>query len=348
MGHRAGPFTSNRCGSGGALVSWLARVERSLHWRLWAQVAGCAAIAVAAPAALGQNSGPSDRVPARVQRPGITVGNMPAVSRRPGGDANRISPREAHVSSREEQCRQWRRLAAQDPTIDLEAANPCGERRLVRRGRVVEGGRVREAGNAEGGWTSADPTPRVGPVPPPDQAAALDPSARGFANSATNPADGEANSSEPETVDSLLVQERTKDAMDLLREQLATEGEDALSLRRLALLEARLGQWREASASALRALALDPILASRPLEPADGGLTETQLRSLANESIRRANRAGNAASGGSAGAWVLATMLAQAEGRHDVAHRLAGRAASAGLETVLADALLAGTRPDSR
>jgi hypothetical protein len=147
-------------------------------------------------------------------------------------------------------------------------------------------------------------------------------------------------------VESLLAQERPADAAALLREQLGSMGEDAATLRHLAFLEARLGQWRDAASTALRAYSLDPVLASRPLTAEDGGLTASQLRSLANESMRRANRAGTAASGGSAGAWILAIMLVQADGRDDVAHRLAHRAASAGLETTLADTLLASTRQD--
>lgn len=141
---------------------------------------------------------------------------------------------------------------------------------------------------------------------------------------------------ELEKADAMLMYGESKAAAQAYRKYLEAVPDDAAAMRSLAI--ALLGQRRFDEAVAVMAMAYDkqPRLARTPIDAALFG-DAASLRRQLNSAVTYANRVN------SGSAWLLVAALMQAEGREDVAARIAARAREAGLSepiaTELADVL---------
>lgn len=129
-----------------------------------------------------------------------------------------------------------------------------------------------------------------------------------------------------------LSQDSPGRAVDLYREHLMGEPGDQEARRELALAHLRAGSWSEGVSLMHEAYLRNPALADRPMR-ADllGGPRAAQrMRELVRQSVRRAHRED------SAGAWLVAAVLMQAEGRDQPALRMVVNSVDRGLESAVA------------
>lgn len=102
--------------------------------------------------------------------------------------------------------------------------------------------------------------------------------------------------------------------------------------RALAYLLLMNNQADAASAVVREMYRADPYLVQRPLDAARFHIRERDLSAAFAASVSFANRAKTGSS------WLMAAMLAQSQGRHDLAKSMAEKGAASGLERELADA----------
>jgi hypothetical protein len=132
-----------------------------------------------------------------------------------------------------------------------------------------------------------------------------------------------------------LREKRAADAVVALRRHLDTAPDDARAMRVLAI--ALLEDRRAADAAAVMRLAYrtDPLLARERLSPEALGFTTREFRNLVTRAVGHAN------SVRSSSAWLSVSVLMQGEIRDDLALAMLTRAADAGLDPAVADALRA-------
>ena len=123
---------------------------------------------------------------------------------------------------------------------------------------------------------------------------------------------------------------RPKVAVEALRREVRERGEQAGTLRLLAVALAMDDQWKEAAAAIRSAYRQDPKLATTPMDALGAGLEDRPLRALLKRAVHAANRSKGASE------WLLVAALMQAEGRVALASTMATRAANAGLEPEIA------------
>lgn len=121
-----------------------------------------------------------------------------------------------------------------------------------------------------------------------------------------------------------------KAAAELASAMNAVDIED--TRRALAFLLLMNNQADAASAVVREMYRADPYLVKRPFDAARFHIRERDLSSAFAASVSFANRAKTGSS------WLLAAMLAQSQGRHDLAKTMAEKGAASGLERELADA----------
>ncbi|MBL8762644.1 MAG: hypothetical protein JNM07_00055 [Phycisphaerae bacterium] len=114
-------------------------------------------------------------------------------------------------------------------------------------------------------------------------------------------------------------------AADRFRYHLKTSPDDAAAQRLLAVSLVESRRIWEAASAALRAYEVDPALAAIPLDPTEFDRDRTWVSGRARDAQTFAARSK------SAGGYVLALMLVQAEGNSKVAASLLARARAAGL-----------------
>ncbi|MBX3387893.1 MAG: tetratricopeptide repeat protein [Phycisphaeraceae bacterium] len=122
-------------------------------------------------------------------------------------------------------------------------------------------------------------------------------------------------------------------AVKYLAEAVRKDKEDTGAMRVLALALLDTRQPDDAAAMMRRAYSLDPTLSNRDLDINALGLNAARRSSLINRSVEYANRIGSASS------WLMVTVLMQADGRYELARRMLKRAADAGLEPDIANAM---------
>lgn len=132
-----------------------------------------------------------------------------------------------------------------------------------------------------------------------------------------------------------LREKRAADAVVALRRHLDTAPDDARAMRVLAI--ALLEDRRAADAAAVMRLAYrtDPLLARERLSPEALGFSTREFRNLVTRAVGHAN------SVRSSSAWLSVSVLMQGEIRDDLALAMLARAADAGLDPAVADALRA-------
>jgi tetratricopeptide (TPR) repeat protein len=139
-----------------------------------------------------------------------------------------------------------------------------------------------------------------------------------------------------EKADALLLYGEPKASAEAYRKYLEDAPDDASAMRSLAIAMLQLRRFDEAVAVMAMAYDKQPRLARTPIDPAFFG-DAAGLRKSLNSAVNYANRVN------SGSAWLLVAALMQAEGRDDVALRMAERARAAGLAepvaTQLADVL---------
>jgi tetratricopeptide (TPR) repeat protein len=127
-----------------------------------------------------------------------------------------------------------------------------------------------------------------------------------------------------ERADAMLMYGEAKAAAQAYRKYLEDVPDDAAAMRSLAI--ALLAQRRFDESIAVLAMAYEkePRLARTPIDPAFFG-EPSALRRQVNAAVTYANRVNSGSS------WLLVAALMQAEGRDDVALRMATRARETGL-----------------
>ena len=118
-------------------------------------------------------------------------------------------------------------------------------------------------------------------------------------------------------------------AEQLLSEQLRETPEDVELIRRIGVIELMLKRTDAGVKRIASAYAADPLLCERPIDLANFGGSEAEIRRAASDVAVLASRAGRADAGLSAAA------LAQARGNRVVASRFLDRAAEGGLDPIL-------------
>lgn len=124
----------------------------------------------------------------------------------------------------------------------------------------------------------------------------------------------------------LLKSGDTPQAIALLESYLNSEPDDAEAMRLLALALVSNGQVREAAAMMSFAYGADRSLAHEPLGPSNLAAGSRGLREAVRESVAFAHEEE------SSSAWLLVSVLMQAEGRDNVALRMLERSIDAGLD----------------
>jgi hypothetical protein len=128
-----------------------------------------------------------------------------------------------------------------------------------------------------------------------------------------------------------------KAAATALRSWLVDHPTDAEAMRVLAVALAEMGQLSDASALMAMAYRTEPMLAGKPIDP---GIFRTSVR--AREDVRKASVYANRVK--TASSWLLVAVLMQAEGRESVARPIVEKAKASGLESALAERLLAAMK----
>ncbi len=124
-----------------------------------------------------------------------------------------------------------------------------------------------------------------------------------------------------------------KGAVEYAKRHLQSERDDAEATRVLAVALIVSGNAPDASAVAGRAYAMDPTLTSRPIDRSLLDGTHASVSELVQRAVREAQR------NRSASAWLLASVLAQAEGRDSAALGMLEKARGEGLDSKIADRL---------
>ncbi len=133
----------------------------------------------------------------------------------------------------------------------------------------------------------------------------------------------------------LMMLGMVKDAVAVLREYLRQSPEDMKAMRMLGLGLVQQGRLDEAVATLSLAYYTEPGLAGQVVEPIELGLTTRGVRQGLRKAVGHANKVQTGS------AWLLVGVLMQVEGREGVARRMIQRAAERGLESSVADAMLA-------
>jgi len=119
----------------------------------------------------------------------------------------------------------------------------------------------------------------------------------------------------------------------------ATASPDFRAERLLAVMYLENAEFSEAMSRLALAYRRLPGLASEPLDAADLGIESARLRDLVVKAVRYANRMNTGS------AWLMVTILMQAEGRNDLALLNLAKAEAVGLDKKLAEALRAALSP---
>lgn len=127
-------------------------------------------------------------------------------------------------------------------------------------------------------------------------------------------------------------------AVTILRDALKTTPEDAQAMRWLAFALLEENRFDDAAGVMKIAYGLDEKLAGEPIDFDGLEIEAARVRKGLEKAVRHGHKAGGA------GAWLLAAVLAQAEGRKDVARTLLGRAEAGGLDRSVVEAMEAALR----
>jgi len=127
-----------------------------------------------------------------------------------------------------------------------------------------------------------------------------------------------------------IAQRQPRVAVEAIREQVKIEGETAETFRLLSLALAMDKRWNDAVAVMRAAYRVDPMLGRIPMDLVGLGFGPSEWRALVTRAVAGANRAKGASD------WLLVAVFMQAEGREDLAYKMAQRAVAAGLEPEVA------------
>lgn len=122
-------------------------------------------------------------------------------------------------------------------------------------------------------------------------------------------------------------------AVRYFSEAVHKDKEDTAAMRALALAFLDTRQADDAAAMMRQAYTIDPTLANHELDVTALGLNAARRSSLINRAVDYANRVG------SASGWLMVSVLMQADGRFELARRMLKRAADAGLEPDIFNAM---------